>query len=278
MSTDQNCLRWIENHQPTLLAALYSGLEDAVQHSKNDVDLHDLGHCVVLSSSYTGGPCYMKQHFQDAIALARFFHGFDLFIMFTCNSHWLEIQSELLASQAASDRPDLTVCIFNMYKSALVEELIHNNILGHATGHVYTIEFQKCSLPHMHMLLSLSQDSHLDTAEHVDSVIRASWPDPISKPHLFDVVRWCMVYGPCGSAKRDTSCMKDGKCSKGFPKSYQAKTVLNQDGYPLYARPDNSRAYDVRGFLTDNCWIVPYNPYILSRYSLSISSLYLLTN
>ena|ERR1700679_840358 len=30
ISTDQNHLQWVENHQPQLQAALYSGLEDAV--------------------------------------------------------------------------------------------------------------------------------------------------------------------------------------------------------------------------------------------------------
>lgn len=266
VSTDQNRLRWIENHQPQLRAALYSGLEDAVEHSDSDVELRDLGRRIVLPSSYTGGPRYMNQRFQDAIALARFYHGFDLFITFTCNARWPEIDSALLSSQTAADRPDLTVRVFNMYKTALVNELTHNNILGQAEAHVYTIEFQKRGLPHMHLLLCLTPEARLNTPERVDSVIRATWPDPDTEPHLFEIVRRCMVHGPCGSANRTASCMKDGRCSKGFPKPFQSDTVLNQDGYPLYARPDDGRAYNVRGFLADNRWIVPYNPYILARY------------
>ena len=60
--------------------------------------------------------------------------------------------------------------------------------------------------------------------------------------------------------------MKDGKCSKGFPKPFQAETVMSQNGYPIYARPDDGRAYQVRKFMADNQWIVPYNPLLLSRY------------
>lgn len=72
ISTDQNRLRWIENNQPQLRASLYSGLEDAVGHGEDDVSLRDVGHRVVLPSSYVGGPRYMNQQFQDMIALARF--------------------------------------------------------------------------------------------------------------------------------------------------------------------------------------------------------------
>ena len=86
VSTDQNHLRWVENNQPHLRAALYSGLEDAVGYGETDLDLHDIGHRVVLPSSYVGGSKYMNQRFQDAIALARANHGFDLFITFTCNA------------------------------------------------------------------------------------------------------------------------------------------------------------------------------------------------
>jgi hypothetical protein len=56
-----------------------------------------------------GGPRYMNQRFQDAIALAHYYHGFDLFIMFTCNSQWPEITSALLPSQTPSDRPNAAI-------------------------------------------------------------------------------------------------------------------------------------------------------------------------
>ena len=256
---------------------MYSGLEDAVEQGEHNVDLHDIGHRVVLPSSYIGGPRYMNQRFQDAIALARHYQGFDLFITFTTNPLWPEITHALFPGQSAVDRPDLTVRVFNMYRSALIDELTKDYVFGHSRGYVYTIEFQKRGLPHMHLLLTLSPEFRPTAAEDVDTMIQATWPDPDLEPRLFNIVKRSMVHGPCGAFKADAPCMKDGKYSKGFPKSFQAETVMTRDGYPIYARPNDGRSYDVRNFFTDNRWIVPYNPYLLSRYNPSLYYLLIIT-
>jgi len=269
VSTDQNRLRWIESNQPLLRADLYSGLEDAAGTGDSDVELDDVGHRVVLPSSYIGGPRYMNQRFQDAIALARFYHGFDLFITFTCNTLWTEITDALLHGQSASDRPDVTVRVFNMYKSSLIDDLRNKNVFGLSLAYVHTIEFQKRGLPHMHLLLSLSPEFRLTTPQQVDCVIKASWPDPENEPRLFNIVSRRMVHGPCGAFNAHSPCMRDGKCSKGFPKPFQEETVLRKDGYPTYARPNDGRSYKVGKHMVDNRWIVPYNPYLLSRYDIA---------
>jgi hypothetical protein len=54
--------------------------------------------------------------------------------------------------------PELTP-VHKAYKLALFQELV-TSILGY----IYTIEFQKCGLPHMHLLLSLSPRFRLMTA------------------------------------------------------------------------------------------------------------------
>ena len=46
---------------------------------------------------------------------------------------------------------------------------------------------------------------------------------------------------------------------------------MTRDGYPIYARPNDGRAYEVRGFYADNRWIVPYNPYLSSKYNAHIN-------
>ena len=48
-----------------------------------------------------------------------------------------------------------------------------------------------------------------------------------------------MLHGPCGPLATDASCMKNGKCSKGYPKEYCKQTILTSDGYPTYRRMDN---------------------------------------
>jgi hypothetical protein len=252
VSTDQNCLQWIQNNQPQLRASLYNGLEDVVEHGEHNVNLDDIGHRIVLPSSYVGGPRYMNQQFQDAIALARYYHGFDLFVTFTCNSQWPEITSALLPGQSALDRPEIIVRVFNMYKMSLINKLTKDHIFGHPLGYVHTIEFQKRGLPHMHLLLSLTPSFRPTSAEQVDTVVRATWPDPILEPRLFNIVKRCMVHSPCGPWKPDATCMKNGKCSKGFPKPFQHETVMTKNGYPVYAWPHDGRAYDVHHFIADN--------------------------
>ena len=207
----------------------------------------------------------MNQHFQDAIAVARHYHGFDLFITFTTNPQWPELKEELLSGQSAADRPDLTVRVFNMYKTSMIDDLTKHVLFGDTLACVHTIEFQKRGLPHMHLLLSLSPSFRLTTADQVDTVIKASWPDPEREPRLFAIVKRSMVHGPCGRANPLSPCMKDGKCTKGFPKPFQARTVMTRNGYPLYARPNDGRAYNVGKLVADNRWIIPYNPHLLSR-------------
>jgi len=178
VSSDHNRLRWVLHNQPRLRADLYSGLEDVASHNDANLDLHSVGRRIVLPSSYVGGPRYMNQRYQDAVAIARHYHGFDLFITFTSNPCWEAITSELLPGQMTADRPDLVIRMFNMYKDALLHDIANNNIFGHTHAHVHSIKFQKRGLPHMHLLLSLFPCHKPSTLAEVDSVIHASWPDP----------------------------------------------------------------------------------------------------
>jgi hypothetical protein len=117
-AADQNRLNYLRHHQVEIRASLYSGLVDAIN---SDLDLNDIGQRFILPSSYTGGPRYMKQCLQDALALARFYRSIDLFITVTCNPTWLEITRELFPGQTAADRPDLCARVFNMKKKAITQ-------------------------------------------------------------------------------------------------------------------------------------------------------------
>lgn len=78
-----------------------------------------------------------------------------------------------------------------------------------------------------------------------------------------------MVHGPCGTINPDAPCMKDGKCTKNYPKSFSEQTVLSEDGYTIYARPNNGQVCKkkVNGVEIDidNRWIVPYNPWSIMQ-------------
>jgi hypothetical protein len=94
--------------QAHLRAELYNGLRDAVHDGDADV----AGVKVILPASFSGGPRFMVEHYQDAMAIVRTFGKPTFFITFTCNAAWEEITKELMPGQTAVDRPDLTARVF----------------------------------------------------------------------------------------------------------------------------------------------------------------------
>ncbi|CAN1837206.1 ATP-dependent DNA helicase pif1 [Linum perenne] len=59
---------------------------------RGDLDLTHIGQRVILASSHTGSPRYKYENFQDAVAICRTLGYPDLFITFTCNTNWPEVQ------------------------------------------------------------------------------------------------------------------------------------------------------------------------------------------
>ncbi|KAF1893700.1 hypothetical protein Lal_00002215 [Lupinus albus] len=80
-----------------------------------------------------------------------------------------------------------------------------------------------------------------------------------------------MIHGPCGSYNRSSPCMKDGKCSRYFPKKFSQTTVVDEDGYPFYRIRDNENVVDKNGISLDNRYVVPYNPSLLTKYQAHIN-------
>ena len=85
-----------------------------------------------------------------------------------------------------------------------------------------------------------------------------------------------MIHGPCGVFNSDAKCMKDGSCTKGFPKHFNETTKANVNGYPMYRRRENDRSITIHRINTssidiDNRWIVPYSPILLLCYHCHIN-------
>jgi hypothetical protein len=268
---DQQRLHFIRTQQPKLRTTLLNGIEDALSTNDDHVDLNDIGQRIILPSSYLGGPRDMHQRYLDGMAIARHFKKIDIFLTMTANPNWPEIKRELLPHQTVPDRPDLVTRVFQLKKKALMHAILDIGIFGPCVAHVYSIEFQKRGLPHMHLLLFLKNEYKLFSPEAVDCIISAQWPDPITHPHLFEKVKKFMVHGPCGTLNPHAPCMKNNKCIHGYPKPFQEHTTMDHDGYPLYARPNNGHSYEVRGFMLDNQWIVPYNPFCTLRFECHIN-------
>ena len=179
----------------------------------------------------------MIQHCQDALAINRHFHGTDFFLTMTANPNWPEIKEALLPGQAPQDRPDLVNRVFKAKVEALKADIFKKGYLGRAVAHVWTIEFQKHGLPHIHMIIFLDPNDKLHTSQDIDSVLSAELPYPDQEPELFELVTKFMVHTPCGPANPDAPCMKNGKCSKGFPKPFREETTINEDSYANLRRP-----------------------------------------
>ena len=176
--------------------------------------------------------------------------------------------------QTAADRPDIVARVFFQKMNECLRD-VRNGIFGKVAAMVYTVEFQKRGLPHMHLLIFLHEPHKIRDAAAVDSLISAQLPDPVLHPKLYETITTCMLHGPCGSQDDKTKnapCMVDGKCSKHYPKCFREDTTFGDDGYPEYARPNNGQTYTNRqGYVFDNRHVIPHNPYLSAKYGCHIN-------
>lgn len=267
-AAEHSRLEWIRNNQKSIRAELYSGLMDALREG---LEPSSIGCKVILPSSFTSGPRFMQKKLQDALALLRIFKGSDLFITVTANPAWAEVQEALLPGQVPSDRPDIVARVFRLKVQALIEDITKRHIFGEAVAYVYTVEYQKRGLPHVHLIVFLHPEARLSTPERVDKFISTEFPDEFTNPELFDLVKTHMIHGPCG-ASNFSSCLNEKKeCTKGFPMPFQPETDISGDTYVKTRRRDTGKSYRVRDTIVDNRNVVSYSPVLLARYKAHIN-------
>ncbi|KAJ5900216.1 uncharacterized protein N7473_004286 [Penicillium subrubescens] len=190
-------LRWFSGHQDDIRADTYQGLADHLAEAGIDTATEGteamitapVGQRVILPSSHIGSPRFMKKICQDAIALIRKLGPPTLFITMTANPSWDEITRELFPGQTAMDRPDLVSRVFDLKKKDLLLQLCRKGIFGPSTGRFWTIEYQKRSLPHCHLLLFLGNSDQFHNPSMIDEVVCAELPDPVVDPELSKIVR-----------------------------------------------------------------------------------------
>lgn len=98
-----------------------------------------------------------------------------------------------------------------------------NSLITLNTAVVYVIEFQKCGLPHAHILLWLEEIDKCKTLAQIDDIISAELPCPVRDPEGYKVVTQFMLHGPCGKDGKNAPCNADGKCSKRFLKHFMQR-------------------------------------------------------
>ncbi|GJT52493.1 RNA-directed DNA polymerase, eukaryota [Tanacetum coccineum] len=122
-AVEEQRLKWTRNNQDTLRVDLYHNVCDAV--TRGDTNTAGLGQRIVLPETFIGGPRYMMQNYQDAMALCRTYGNRDLFITFTSNPKWPEISEMLtyIPGQKAHDRPEIRTRVFKMKLIDLLHDL-----------------------------------------------------------------------------------------------------------------------------------------------------------
>lgn len=75
-------------------------------------------------------------------------------------------------------------------------------------------------------MITLEDEDKLISTIDIDLAVCAEIPNQETHPELYEYVTRHMMHGPCGSV-----CIRDGKCSKNFPKSFNdsTKVILNTE-------------------------------------------------
>ncbi|GMF57085.1 unnamed protein product [Phytophthora fragariaefolia] len=297
---EQEQLRWVAKNQKKLRVERYHGISDALLNeepitldagevlvseydrstgtlvhpdrgSRYEDFLNEVGKRIVLPDSHSGSPRNMYKHYQESMAIVREYGKPDIFITMTCNPKWVEIIVLLPDEQTAQDRPDIVARVWQLKLKAKLADL-DEGLLGRLEARIYVVEFQKRGLPHAHIVIIVAEEDKPRTREIINKLVSAEVPDLEVNPDLYETVMTCMMHGPCGPANPDSPCMKDGKCTKGFPKPWHEVMQANLDGFPLYRRRRVLIFMDIQyDNETVNQWVVPYNAYLCQKYDCHIN-------
>lgn len=267
-------LHFIRRNQQKLRADDYIHLRDAVNQDAN-IQAANIGQCVILPSTFTGSPRYMHEKSQDALTYVRNYGKPDLFVTFTCNPEWLEIKNELFPRQSSFHRHDIISRVFHLKMKKLIQLFTKSEVFGSVKCYMATVEWQKRGLPHCHLLFWL--DTKIQPDE-IDKIISAELPNKESDPTLFEIVSKNMIHGPCCEINPTSPCMKNGICSKKYPRKFVSETQTGKEGYPLYRRRDpnnggQTTTLNIRGkpVIIDNRNIVPYSPFLCRIFNAHIN-------
>jgi Helitron helicase-like domain at N-terminus len=142
-------------------------------------------------------------------------------------------------------------------------------VLGEVSAYLYTIEFQKCGLPHAHIIVFLKPHAKLCTPEDIDSVMSSEFPT--ANDELLQLIKKFMIHTPYGNQNPSAPCMVNGICSKSFPKPFRAETVVTEDSYDCTRCHDTGQILEVQERQVNNQWVVCHSPYLIWKYRCHIN-------
>jgi hypothetical protein len=128
-------LTWLRKNQPKLRVSKYQRLNSNPQSHQTK-----RGKRVVLPSTFVGSRRYLDQLYFDGMSISSKVGFSDLFITFTCNPNWPEIQREVLKDNLqANDRPDIIARVFKIKFDSLMKDLTKRHVLGKVLACKYLI-------------------------------------------------------------------------------------------------------------------------------------------
>ena len=121
------------------------------------------------------------------------------------NPDKIELQRELSPGEKAFNRHDLIARVFHLESKKFIRLLQQGEIFGEIKCFAQTIEWQKRSNPHSHMLLYLKEKI---TPNDYDKFCSAEIPDKEKDPVLYQNVTTKMIHGPFCNENEDSPCRK----------------------------------------------------------------------
>src|SRR6266498_2981061 len=137
------------------------------------------------------------------------------------------ITQALLEGQQPNDRADIIVRVFHMKLQQMLDDLHSGHIFGVITALLYSIEFQKRGLPHVHILLWIQKKENEITSDTINSCIFAEIPNPTVDPLGYVLLAEHMMHGPCGQKNWNSPCMKKVNALNSTQKNFR-KTLHTQ--------------------------------------------------
>ena len=135
----------------------------------------------------------MQQNYQDAMAIVRKYGEPDLFITFTCNPRWKEIEEQPFPGQTPSGKPDLIARVFKLKLNELIDDIIKKHIFGQTVARTFVIKFQKRGLPHSHVLIIMANENKPRDSSIIDRVVFSEILGPLECPRLYEMVKSHMI-------------------------------------------------------------------------------------
>uniref|UniRef100_A0A3Q7JCB7 Helitron helicase-like domain-containing protein n=1 Tax=Solanum lycopersicum TaxID=4081 RepID=A0A3Q7JCB7_SOLLC len=201
-----------------------------------DFDCLRVGKTIILPSSHIGGPRCRAQNYQDAMVIWRWDGYPDLFLTFTCNPKWPEINEmqNLISQENDGSHVDIICRVFQIKLFQLMQHIKKQKPFGKL--------WHKRGLPHAHIRLFLHETLKTPSVDHIDRVIAAEIPNIAQDSDGYNAVKNIMIHEPCGDLNLKCPC----------------------EGTQVLELQKN-------GAKLDNRYVVPYNRNLLVQFDAHIN-------